>query len=136
MHVFKDARQRIAEGEAGVRFQHAAARGGHRAYADKYDAAIVFANVNGFAQEATMRIHWSAPMAAEIPWYVTEVPTVFVSLSLPNHLIDVPMVKTVIHAHAPSREAIRATVEKIQGKSPFQGTFNENVFCDTFDTRR
>ena len=107
----------------------------YAAYADKYDAAIVFANVAGFAQEATVRIHWSTPMAAEIPWYVTEVPTVFVSLSLPNHLIDVPMVKTVIHAHAPSREAIRAVVEKIQGKSPFQGTFNENVFCDTFGTR-
>lgn len=105
------------------------------AYADKYDAAIVFANVTGFAQEATVRIRWSTPMAAEIPWYVTEVPTVFVSLSLPNHLIDVPMVKTVIHAHAPSREAIRAAVEKIQGTSPFRGTFNENVFCDTFDTR-
>ena len=100
------------------------------------DAAIVFANVSGFAQEAAIRIHWSAPMAAEIPWYVTEVPTVFVSLSLPNHLIDVPMVKTMIHAYAPTREAIRAVVEKIQGLSPFQGTFNENVFCDSWETRR
>lgn len=34
------------------------------------------------------------------------------------------------------RGADAATVEKIQGKSPFQGTFNENVFCDTFGTRR
>ncbi len=92
--------------------------------------------MTGFAQEATVRIRWSASMAAEIPWYVTEVPTVFVSLAQPNHLIDVPMVKTMIHAHAPSREAIRAAVEKIQGKSEFQGTFNENVFCDTFGTRR
>ena len=49
-------------------------------YADKYDAAFVFANVKGFAQEAAIRIKWSTPMAAEIPWYVTEVPTVFVSL--------------------------------------------------------
>jgi hypothetical protein len=102
----------------------------------EYDAAIVFANVSGFAQESTIRIHWSAPIAADLPWYATEVPTVYVSLSLPSHLIDVPIVKTVIHAYAPSREAIRATVEKIQGKSPFQGTFNENVFCDTFGTRR
>ena len=46
------------------------------------------------------------------------------------------MVKTVIQAHAPSREAIRAEVEKIQGKSAFQGRCNENVFCDTFGTRR
>jgi hypothetical protein len=28
------------------------------AYADKYDVAIVFANVAGFAQESTVRIHW------------------------------------------------------------------------------
>ena len=33
------------------------------------------------------------------------------------------------------QEAIRAAVEKIQGRSPFEGTFNENVFCDSFDTR-
>ncbi|WP_427117919.1 hypothetical protein [Pseudarthrobacter scleromae] len=45
------------------------------------------------------------------------------------------MVKTAIHAHAGSREAIRATIEKIQGKSAFQGTFNDNVFCGSFDTR-
>lgn len=38
-------------------------------------------------------------------------------------------------AFAPRREVIYAVVEKIQGKSPFQGTFNENVFCGTFDTR-
>ncbi|HEU5090132.1 MAG TPA: glycoside hydrolase family 3 N-terminal domain-containing protein, partial [Roseiflexaceae bacterium] len=135
VHVFKDARQRIAEGETGVNFQTVLRSEANASYADRYDAAIVFANVTGFAQEATVRIRWSTPMAAEIPWYVTEVPTVFVSLSLPNHLIDVPMVKTVIHAHAPSRAVIRAVVEKIQGKSPFQGTYNENVFCDTFGTR-
>ena len=46
------------------------------------------------------------------------------------------MVKTVIHAHAPTREVIRAVIDKIHGRSPFQGTFNENVFCGTFDTRR
>ena len=119
----------------GVNFFTVTRDEANAAYVDRYDAAIVFANVSGFAQEATVRIQWSTPMAAEIPWYVHEVPTVFVSLCQPNHLIDVPMVKTMIHAHAPSREAIRAAVEKIQGKSPFQGTFNENVFCDTFGTR-
>ena len=97
---FKTAQQRIAEGETGVAFHTVLRDEATADYAEKYDAAIVFANVGGFAQEATVRIHWSTPMAAEIPWYVTEVPTIFVSLSLPNHLIDVPMVKTVIHAHA------------------------------------
>jgi beta-N-acetylhexosaminidase len=137
VHPFKNAQQRIAEGEVGVNFHTMLQREATGAYPDTYDAAIIFANVSGFAQDGAIRIHWSAPMAAEIPWYATEVPTVFVSLSLPNHLIDVPMVKTMIHAHAPTREVIRAVVEKIQGKSPFQGTYNENVFCgDTFGTRR
>ncbi|SFT78932.1 hypothetical protein [Arthrobacter sp. ov118] len=56
---------------------------------------MVAACVKGFAQEAAIRIKWSTPRAAEIPWYATEVPTVFVSLNQPNHLIDVPMVKQV-----------------------------------------
>lgn len=135
VHLFKTADQRQAAGETGVNFMSVISEEATGDYADKYDAAFVFANVKGFAQEAAIRIKWSTPMAAEIPWYVTEVPTVFVSLNQPNHLIDVPMVKTAIHAHAGSVEAIRATIEKIMGKSGFQGTFNENVFCDSFDTR-
>ncbi|GAA3873832.1 glycoside hydrolase family 3 N-terminal domain-containing protein [Leifsonia kafniensis] len=135
VHVFKDAAQRKAEGEEGVYFHTVMADEANAAYPEKYDAAIVFANVAGFAQEASVRIRWSTPMAAEIPWYVTEVPTVFVSLNQPNHLIDVPMVKTVVHAHNPSREAIHAAVEKITGASEFQGTFNENVWCNTWGTR-
>ncbi|AUZ36489.1 glycosyl hydrolase [Arthrobacter sp. PGP41] len=135
VHLFKTADQREAAGETGINFMSVISEEATGDYADKYDAALVFANVKGFAQEAAIRIKWSTPMAAEIPWYVTEVPTVFVSLNQPNHLIDVPMVKTAIHAHAGSREAIRATIEKIQGKSAFQGTFNDNVFCGSFDTR-
>jgi beta-N-acetylhexosaminidase len=135
VHLFKTADQREAAGEAGVNFMSVISEEATGDYADKYDAAFVFANVKGFAQEAAIRIKWSTPMAAEIPWYVTEVPTVFVSLNQPNHLIDVPMVKTAIHAHAGSPEAIRATIQKIMGDSEFQGTFNENVFCDSFDTR-
>jgi beta-N-acetylhexosaminidase len=34
----------------------------------------------------------------------TRLPTVFVSLNLPNHLIDVPMVKTAINAHTPHQK--------------------------------
>ncbi|GAC1489090.1 MAG: glycoside hydrolase family 3 N-terminal domain-containing protein [Pseudarthrobacter sp.] len=135
VHLFKTAAQREAAGETGINFMSVISEEATGDYADKYDTAFVFANVKGFAQEAAIRIKWSTPMAAEIPWYVTEVPTVLVSLNQPNHLIDVPMVKTAIHAHADSVEAIRATIEKIMGKSEFQGTFNDNVFCDSFDTR-
>ncbi|YCK81569.1 gluconokinase, GntK/IdnK-type [Arthrobacter sp. D3-18] len=135
VEVFKTAEQREAAGESGMNFMRVLSEEATGDFSERYDAAFVFANVKGFAQEAAIRIKWSSPMAAEIPWYATEVPTLFVSLNQPNHLIDVPMVKTAIHAHAATREAIRATIKKIQGKSEFRGTFNQNVFCDSFDTR-
>ena len=105
-------------------------------YADRYDAAVILANVSDFARQGALRIRWSMPMAPEIPWYAAEVPTVFVSLNLPNHLIDVPMVKTAINAHNPSSETIRALVAKLTGRSAFAGTYNDNVWCGSWDTRR
>jgi beta-N-acetylhexosaminidase len=94
------------------------------------------ANVSDFAQQGALRIKWSMPMAPEMPWYAAEVPTVFVSLNMPNHLIDVPMVKTAINAHNPTPEVIRSLVAKLVGRSPFIGTHNDNVWCGSWDTRR
>ena len=105
-------------------------------YTDKYDAALILANVSDFAQQGALRIKWSMPMGPEMPWYAAEVPTVFVSLNMPNHLIDVPMVKTAINAHNPSVETIKALVAKLTGRSAFTGTHNENVWCGSWDTRR
>ena len=105
-------------------------------YADKYDAALIVANVSDFAQQGALRIKWSMPMGPEMPWYAAEVPTVFVSLNMPNHLIDVPMVKTAINAHTPTKETVQALVAKLIGRSEFTGTHNDNVWCDSWDTRR
>jgi beta-N-acetylhexosaminidase len=103
-------------------------------YAEKYDAALIFANVKGFAQETAIRIKWSSPMAAEIPWYVTEVPTVFVSLTQPNHLIDVPMVKPPsTRTPTPRRPSTPPSRRSWPVKVP--GHLQRHVFCDSFDTR-
>ncbi|MEN2452382.1 glycoside hydrolase family 3 N-terminal domain-containing protein, partial [Bacillus sp. JR_15] len=45
-------------------------------YRDEVDAALVFANIVGYAAENNYRIRWSTAMSNEIPWYVHEVPTV------------------------------------------------------------
>ena len=105
-------------------------------YPEKYDAALILANVSDFAQQGALRIKWSMPMGPEMPWYAAEVPTVFVSLNMPNHLIDVPMVKTAVNAHTPTRETVQALVAKLIGRSEFTGTHNDNVWCDSWDTRR
>jgi hypothetical protein len=72
----------------------------------------------------------------EMPCYAAEVPTVFVSLNMPNHVIDILMVKTAINAHNPTPEVIRSLVAKLVGRSPFLGTHNDNVWCGSWDTRR
>lgn len=45
-----------------------------------------------------------------------------ISTGYPYHLFDAPMIDTFINAYGPNRENIRAPVEKIVGRSAFQGT--------------
>ncbi|WP_201305502.1 glycoside hydrolase family 3 protein [Paenibacillus puerhi] len=104
-------------------------------FTNAYDAVLLFANVQQFAQENFARIRWSSPMGPEIPWYVTELPTVFVSLHNPFHLYDVPMVKTYINAYAPTRTVVQETIKRIMGDEPFHGTSPVDVFCGMADTR-
>lgn len=111
-------------------------KGKIREYAQKWDAAFVFSDNRGYAAENNYRIRWKCPMSNEIPWYVTEVPTVFVSLNFTTHLTDVPMIKTFINAYGNTRLLIRQTIQKIMGESEFKGSYNENVFCDQWETRR
>jgi beta-N-acetylhexosaminidase len=105
--------------------------------ANNFDAAIVVADIIGYAAENNYRIKWKCPMSSDIPWYVYEIPTVFISLNFTTHLTDVPMVKTYINAYKDTREVIRQTIQKIMGESEFKGThFNENVWCNKWETRR
>lgn len=101
----------------------------------KYDVVFVFVNMKGYAQENNVRVKWSAAHSSELPWYVHEVPTVGVSLNYTNHLYDLPMLKTFVNAYAPTREYIRAAVEKLVGRSAFKGKANDLVWCGRWDTR-
>ena len=132
--VFRTQKQLAAEGQVVDMPTFISAE--TEAYTQRFDAALILAHISDFAQQGALRIKWSMPMAPEMPWYAAEVPTIFVSLNMPNHLIDVPMVKTAINAHNPSPETVRALVAKLTGRSAFVGTHNENVWCGSWDTRR
>lgn len=104
---------------------------------ENYDAALIFADVVGYAAENNYRIRWKCPMSTDMPWYVYELPTVFVSLNFTTHLTDVPMVKTYINAYKDTREVIRQTIQKIMGESEFKGSnFNQHVWCNKWESRR
>ncbi|MGM9660194.1 MAG: beta-hexosaminidase, partial [Faecousia sp.] len=66
--------------------------------------------------------------------FVNEEVSVFVSLANPYGLQDVPRVRTYINAYTATRTTIRLTIDKLMGKSPFQGTSPVDAFCGLPDT--
>ncbi|MGB4587775.1 MAG: glycoside hydrolase family 3 N-terminal domain-containing protein [Clostridiaceae bacterium] len=104
-------------------------------FKEKYDLVIVTINISGYAQENVVRVKWSKNHSLELPWYISEVPTIGISLNYTTHLIDVPQVKTFINAFGSTRDNIRATVEKMCGKSEFTGEVKDHYFCDRWETR-
>jgi beta-N-acetylhexosaminidase len=127
------------EAERGVDFRNFLAmmeKGKREEFRSKYDLVLLTLNFTGYAQANEVRVTWSTDHSVDQPWYLTEVPTVAVSLNFTNHLIDVPQAKTFINAYSSKRENIRAVVEKMTGKSEFTGKAEENVFCGRWETRR
>lgn len=104
-------------------------------YKENYDLVMVVFNIKGYAQENNVRIRWSAHHSKELPWYISEVPTIGISLNFTNHLIDVPQIKTFINAFGSTRDHIGMTLDKICGKSDFTGKVKDYYFCDRWEAR-
>lgn len=99
---------------------------------DKYDLIINVANVNS---NVTQRIVWPASKGTpDIPFYVHEVPIIFVSVQCPFHLADVPQVKTYINTYDGRKQTLEALVEKLTGQAKFIGVSPVDVYCGLKDT--
>ena len=100
---------------------------------DNYDLVINIASVN---PNTDQRIQWPASKGTpDIPFYVNEIPTIFVSVQCPFHLADVPQVKTYINAYDNKDYTIKALVDKMMGRSKFVGVSPVDAFCGFEDTR-
>lgn len=102
---------------------------------DRYDLIIQVAHVyNLFG--TVQRINWKLSKGTpDIPWYVHELPTIFISVCCPFHLADVPQVKTYINAYDKNEHTLDAIVEKLVGRSEFMGIDPVDSFCGLPDTR-
>lgn len=109
--------------------------GSSEEFKKKYDVVFTFLNLSGYGQKNNMRVELSVKHSKEFPWYIREVPTVFVSLNYTNHLLDVPMAKTFINAYAPTEGVIEHLLRKLAGEESFEGHYEEQVFCDRWDAR-
>ena len=101
---------------------------------DNYDLIINIAKVGPGTDQ---RVQWPLSKGTpDIPFYVHEVPTIFVSVECPFHLADVPQVKTYINAYDDKEFTMKALVDKMIGKSEFKGIDPVDAFCGLADTRR
>ena len=100
---------------------------------NNYDLIINLANVN---PGTVQRIVWPASKGTpDIPFYIHEVPTIFVSVQYPYHLADVPQVKTYINVYDSRKQSLEVLVEKLMGRSEFKGESPVDAFCGFIDTR-
>ncbi len=102
----------------------------------QFDLVLYFANIKTASNQTTVRINWLAPMGVDVPWFVEEIPTMFISIANPYHLQDVPMIKTYINAYTANEFNPKIIVEKLVGKSPFKGINPIDPFCGYWDTKQ
>lgn len=100
----------------------------------KVDLVIYVANYDTASNQTTRRIDWIRMMAADAPWFVQDIPTLFVSLANPYHLFDAPMIKTYINGYSANDTVNEVLVEKLIGKSEFQGKSPVDPFCGVWGT--
>ena len=106
-------------------------------FKEKYDLVFYVANIENASNKTVARINWHTLFGAgnNLPWFAQEVPTIFVSVGNPYHLLDVPMIHTYINGYCHSPHVIDAIVEKVMGRSTFKGKSPVDPFCGRWDTR-
>ena len=102
-----------------------------RMFKEKYDLVIYIGNVENASNKTTSRLNWYTfwGQGNNVPWFVEEVPTMFISVANPYHLLDVPMIKTYINCYSNNQYVLEAVVEKITGNSEFKGKTPVDPFC-------
>ncbi len=99
---------------------------------DNYDLVIQFAHFD--SHNTVQRISWKLSKGtADIPWYVHELPVIFVSLCCPFHLFDVPQVRTYINCYDKNIVTLKSLVKKLVGESQFKGISPVDAFCQNED---
>lgn len=102
---------------------------------DNYDLILYLANISTKSNQTTVRIEWQQPMGANCPHFIQSVPTVFVSVENPYHLLDVPRIKTFINCYNSNDDVLESLIDKLMGRSEFIGTNPIDPFCGRWDTR-
>lgn len=100
---------------------------------DNYDLIINVGDVNSGG--TIQRTIWPASKGTpDIPFYVHEVPTIYVSVQNPFDLADVPQVGTYINTYDGMEVTMEELAKKLAGESEFNGVSSVNAMTDLPDT--
>lgn len=102
---------------------------------EKFDLCLYVANVETASNQTTTRLDWIHLMAADAPWFMKSIPTVFVSTANPYHLFDIPAISTYINAYTGNPVTVQAVLEKLSGQTEFLGKSPVDPFCGDFTTK-
>lgn len=100
---------------------------------EHFDVILYCANFGTTSNQTVVRIQWPGNNMGWVPNFVHTIPTVFVSIENPYHLIDVPRVKTFINAYSPTDITIQAVADKLVGRSSFKGISPVDPFCKLWE---
>ncbi len=106
-------------------------------FKETYDLVLYVANIETASNKTVSRLSWHTKfgLGNNMPWMVHELPTAFVSLGNPYHLLDVPMIRTFINGYCNSEYVMDAVIEKMMGRSEFKGKSPVDPFCGRMDLR-
>ena len=106
-----------------------------REMCSNYDLMLYVCNLATKSNQTTVRIEWMNPMGVNVPIYVKSVPTIFVSVENPYHLLDVPRVRTYINTYGVNDYTVELLVDKLMGLSDFKGKSPVDPFVGKWDAK-
>ena len=96
-----------------------------------YDLYVYIANMQNASNNTTLRLNWNVcfGLGDDAPWLCAEIPVMMISTGYPYHLFDAPMIDTFINAYSNEPQYKNAVMDKIMGRSAFQGVSPVDPYC-------
>ncbi len=96
-----------------------------------YDLYVYIANMQNASNNTTLRLNWNVcfGLGDDAPWLCAEIPVMMISTGYPYHLFDAPMIDTFINAYSNEPQYKSAVMDKIMGRSAFQGVSPVDPYC-------
>ncbi|MBE5915724.1 MAG: hypothetical protein E7273_02635 [Pseudobutyrivibrio ruminis] len=99
------------------------------------EITIYLANEQTASNRTTVRLNWCPKHALDIPRFIHEQKSIFISLSNPYHLMDIPRVPVYINTYSATKVLLEQALSKILGESEFTGQSPVDAFCGMEDTK-